>query len=168
MVWPVVAVGEEALCDRHADAVREPLAERPRRRLDAGGVPELGVTGRARPPLPELPQVVEREVVAREVQRGVLEDAGMPGREDEPVPAGPVRVGRVVPHHVAVEEIRERRECHCRAGVAGIRLLHGVHRERPNRVDRLGARIGGHDVEHIRIEPAGDRGRRPTPARDRA
>ncbi len=168
VVWPVVAIGEKALCDRHADAVPEPLAERPCRRLDAGCVPELRVTGRARPPLPELTQVVEREVVAREMQRGILEHAGMPRREDEPVPARPVRVGRVVPHHVAVEEIRQRRECHCRAGVAGIRLLHGIHRERPNRVDRLGARIGGHDVEHIRIEPAGGCGRPPTPARDRA
>ena len=69
VVRPVVAVGEEALRDRHADAVREALAERAGRRLDARRVPVLGVTRRARAPLAELLQVVEREVVAREVER---------------------------------------------------------------------------------------------------
>ena len=167
VVRPVVAIGEEALCDRHADAVPEPLAERPRGR-HAWCMPELRVTRRARPPLAELPQIVECEVVACEMQRGVLEHAGMPGGEDEPVSAGPLWVGRVVPHHVAVEQICDRRECHRRAGVAGIRLLHGIHRERPDGVDRLGARIGGHDAEHIRIALGSGHARRPTPARDRA
>ena len=68
----------------------------------------------------------------------------MPGREDEAVAARPVRVGRVVPHHVAVEEVRERGERHRGAGVAGVRLLHRVHRERANRVDRLRAGVRGH------------------------
>src|SRR4029079_5954087 len=71
VVWSVVTVGEQTLRCPHADGVPEPLSERSRRRLDAGCVPELRMTGRARPPLPELPQVVEREVVAREMQRGV-------------------------------------------------------------------------------------------------
>ena len=38
VVRPVEALGEEALGDRHADAVREALAERARRRLDPGRV----------------------------------------------------------------------------------------------------------------------------------
>ena len=147
---PVVAVGEEALRDRHPDAVREALAERPGRRLDAGGVAPLGVAGRPRAPLPELLQVVEREVVAREMERRVLEDARVTGGEDEAVAARPVRIGRVVAHHVAVEEVGDGRERHRRAGVPGVRLLHRIHRERANRVDRLGAGVRGHGlVEHI-------------------
>ena len=55
--------------------------------------------GRARLPLAEALQLLEREVVAGEVQRRVLEDAGVAGGEDEPVAVRPVRVGRVVPHH---------------------------------------------------------------------
>ena len=85
MVRPVVAIGEEALRDRHADAVREPLAERAGGRLDPRRVTALRMAGRPRAPLPELLQVVEREVVAGEVQRRVLEDAGVPGGEDEAV-----------------------------------------------------------------------------------
>ena len=77
VVRPVVAVGKETLGDRHPDAVRETLAERPRRRLDARRVPVLGMTRRAGAPLTERLQVVEREVVAREVERCVLEDAGV-------------------------------------------------------------------------------------------
>ena len=144
MSGPVVALGEEPLGDRHADAVGEALAERPGRRLDAGRVPELGVAGRARAPLAELLQVVERDVVAREVQRRVLEDAGVARREDEAVAVGPVRVGRVVAHDVSVEQVRERRQRHRGARMAGVRLLHRVHRECTNRVDRPAARIAFH------------------------
>ncbi len=144
MVRAVVAVGEEALGDRHPDAVREALPEWPRRRLDSGGVPVLGMSRRAGAPLPELLEVGERDVVAREVERRVLEDAGVPGGEDEAVSSRPVRIGRVVPHHVAVEQIRQRREGHRRPRVTGVRLLHCVHRECADRVDRFRAGVRGH------------------------
>ena len=91
---------------------------------------------RARLPLAEALQLLEREVVAGEVERRVLEDAGVAGGEDEPVAVRPVRVGRVVPHHVAVEDVGERRERHRGPRMARVRLLHAVHRQRPDRVDR--------------------------------
>ena len=99
---------------------------------------------RARAPLAELLEVVERDVVAGEVERRVLEDAGMPGREDEAVASRPVWVGRIVPHHVAVEQIRHRCESHRRPRVTGVRLLHCVHRECADRVDRFRAGVRGH------------------------
>src|SRR2546421_713498 len=74
VVRAVVALSEEALCDREADAVREALTEWPRRRFDSGRVVHLGMTRRERVPLPEPLQLFEREVVAAEVQRRVLED----------------------------------------------------------------------------------------------
>jgi hypothetical protein len=136
LVRSVVALREEALGDPEPDTVPDPLSQRPRRGLDAGRVTVLGVPWGARAPLPELLQVVERQVVAGQVQRGVLEDAGVAGREHEPVPIRPRRVGRVVPHELRVEEVRDRREGHCRSRMAGVRLLHRVHREHPDRVDR--------------------------------
>ena len=143
---PVEEVAEEPLRDRHPDAVREALPERPGRRLDARRVTALGVAGRRRAPLPEALELVEREVVPGEVERRVLEDARVAGAEHEPVAVGPVRIGRRVPHRLGVEQVRERRERHRRARMAGVRLLHGVHRERPDRVDRelfdVGARHG--------------------------
>ena len=99
VVGPVVALGEEAVGDREADAVREALPERARRRLDALGQEVLRMAGRARLPLAEALQLLEREVVAGEVERGVLEDAGVAGREDEAVAVRPVRVRRVVAQH---------------------------------------------------------------------
>ena len=100
VVRPVVALGEEAVGDRHADAVREALAERAGRGLDALGEEVLGMAGRARPPLAEPLQLLEREVVAGEMERRVLEDAGVAGGEDEPVAVRPVGVRRVVAHHL--------------------------------------------------------------------
>ena len=51
------------------------------------------------------------------------------------IAVGPGRVGRVVLHHARVEQVGERRECHRRARVPRLRLLHGVHRQRADRVD---------------------------------
>ena len=136
VVRPVVALGEEPLRDPEADAVRVALPERAGRHLDAGGVMHLRMARRLRLPLPEPLQLLEREVVAGEVQRRVLEDAGVTGAEDEAVAVRPLRIRRVVVHHVRVEEVRERRERHRRARMARVRLLHRVHRERPDGVDR--------------------------------
>ncbi len=102
---PVEVVGEVALGDRHAHGVREALTERARRHLDAGRAAALRVAGRLAPPLAERLEVVEREVVAGEVEERVEERAPVPGREHEPVAVGPARVARVVgevslPEHV--------------------------------------------------------------------
>src|SRR6185437_5456899 len=83
VVRSVVALGEEALGDRHSDAVREALPERAGRRLDPGGEEVLRVAGRDRLPLTEALQLLEREVVAGQMEERVLEDAGMARREDE-------------------------------------------------------------------------------------
>jgi hypothetical protein len=148
MAGPVVASGEHLLGDRHADRVADALAERAGGDLDARGLPlavELGVPRGLGSPLPELLEVLHREVVAREVQRRVLEDAGMTGREHEAVAAGPGRIGGIVAHALAVEHVADGRERHRRAGMSGIGLLHRVHGEAANRVDRECLDVsGGH------------------------
>ena len=136
VVRPVVPLGEEPLSDRHPDAVREALAERPRRRLDALRVPALRVPERGRAPLAEALQLLEREVVPREVQGAVLEDARVPRREDEPVAVRPVRVRRGVVHHLHVEKVGKGGERHGGPWVPGVRVLHRIHREGADRVDR--------------------------------
>lgn len=133
---PVVALGEETVGDREADAVREALPERARRRLDPLGQEVLGMAGRARAPLAKALQLLQREVVAAEVQGRVLEDAGMSRREDEAVAALPFGIDRVVAHHVSVERVRERGQRHRGTWMADAGLLHPVHRQRANRVDR--------------------------------
>jgi hypothetical protein len=143
----VVAHGQHGLRERHADGVSDALPERAGRDLDARDrvlALELGVPGRPGAPLPELLQVVEREVVAGEVQRRVLEDARVAGREHEAVAVGPVRIGRVVSHALAVEDIGDGRERHGGSRVAGVGLLDRVHGEAADGVDRELLDVGGH------------------------
>ena len=82
-------VAQVALRDRHADRVREALAERTRRDLDAGGEPVLGVPRRDAAELAEPPQLVERQVVAAQVQQRVQEDRGVAARQHEAVAVRP-------------------------------------------------------------------------------
>ncbi len=138
----VEALCEEPLGDRHADGVAEPLAERPGRDLDAGRVPALGVPGRARAPLAELPQIVNAQVVAGQMQQRVLQHARVAGAEHEPVAVWPVWVSRVRAQEALEQGVRQRRERHRGAGMAGVGLLHGVHRQAADRVDREPFQLG--------------------------
>ena len=138
----VEALGEEALGDRHADGVGEALPERPGRDLDPGRVPALGMSRRARAPLAELLEVVEAQLVAGQVQQRVLQHARVAGAQHEAVAVGPVRLGRVGVQEALEDRVRQRRERHRGAGMARVGLLHRVHRETANRVDRQLADLG--------------------------
>ena len=83
----------------------------------------------------EATNLVEREVVAGEVERGVLEDRRVPGGEDEAIPIDPVRVLRVMAQVPGEQHPGDRCERHGRAGMAGSCTLDGVHGEGPDRVD---------------------------------
>ena len=87
-----VAIAEELLGDRHADAVAEALAERAGRDLDAGGhvrPVDLRVPGGDRLPLAEALELVHRQVVARQVERRVEQHRPVAGAEDEAVAVRP-------------------------------------------------------------------------------
>ena len=132
---PVEARGRGGLGDRHANGVGEALAQRPGGRLDAGGVTAFRVSGRARAELPEGLQVVERQAVAGQIEERVDQHAGVAGRQDEPVAAGPGGIGRGVAQVAGPERVGHRGHAHGGAGVARVRLLDGVHGQRPDRVD---------------------------------
>ncbi|CDE49570.1 putative uncharacterized protein [Sutterella sp. CAG:351] len=65
--------GEHLLGERHADAVRDTLAERPGARLDPRGHAHFRVPRRAGVQLTEGLQIIHRKIVAREVQQRVLQ-----------------------------------------------------------------------------------------------
>ena len=132
-------LAQEALGKRHADGDRQALAERPGRRLDAGRLVdavELGVARRHRVPLAEVLQLLERELVAGEVQRAVEQHRAVPCREHEAVAIGPAGVARVVAHDARVEQIGGGRHRHRHPRVTRVRGLDGVHRQRADGVDR--------------------------------
>ena len=142
-----VALAQEALGHRHADAVGEALAQRPGGDLDARRLVDLvalGVARRLRLPLAEVLEVVHRDVVARQVQRRVQEHRAVAGAEHEAVAIGPVRIGRVVVHVAREEQVRRGRHRHRHARVSGVRLLDGVHGERADGVDAEAVDVCGH------------------------
>ena len=134
VVAEVEAGGQHALAERHPDRRGDPLPERPGGRLHARHVPVLRVARARRVELAEALDLVERDVVARQVQRRVQEHRGVAARQDEAVATGPVRIGGRVPHHAGVEEVGDRRQRHRRAGMAGVGRLDGVHGQGADRV----------------------------------
>ncbi len=115
-VGPVVACGEPARRDRHADAVSATLAQRSGRGFDAGGQAVLGMAWRDAADLAEALNVVEsdrrlfgdsnfirnsiRATHARKVQQAVKQQGGVAGREHEAIAIGPKGIGRIVAEEV--------------------------------------------------------------------
>lgn len=76
-------------------------------------------------------------VVASEVKKSVLKHTSVSGGEYESVTVEPVRVLRVVPHDLVVQHVSHRSASHRQTRMAGVRLLHGVDGQKPDRVHRL-------------------------------
>ena len=140
---PVEAGRQHALGERHPDGVGEALAERPGGHLDPRRHPALGMPGRARAPLAELLEVVDREVVAAEMQGGIEEHRRMAAREHEAVAVRPVRVRRIVAQMPGEQAIGKRSQPHGRAGMPRLRALDRVDREEADGVDRIGVDAAG-------------------------
>mmetsp|Transcript_39885 Transcript_39885/g.109848 ORF Transcript_39885/g.109848 Transcript_39885/m.109848 type:complete len:274 (+) Transcript_39885:2278-3099(+) len=82
-----------------------------------------------------LPQVVEREVVAGQVEHAVLERARVTVREHEAVAVGPLGVSRRVLHHLCPQLVRDWGAAHCGTRVARVGLLHHVRRQHTHQID---------------------------------
>lgn len=82
------------------DGVGETLAKGTSGDLNAGGVVRLGVTGGLAVNLTEVLEVVHGEVIAEQVEQGVLQNAAMAVGEDEAVTVEPLGVLGVEPHEL--------------------------------------------------------------------
>ena len=119
-------------------ALARPWPERPGRGLDAEGVPELGMAGRARAQLPEALQLLQRHVrIAGEVEQRVEQHRAVAGREHEAVAVGPVGMLRVELEEPRPQHGGDVGHAHRHAGMAGLRLLDRVHGERPDGVGEV-------------------------------
>ena len=139
--------GEDLLGQRHADGVGDALAERAGGGLDAGGVAVFGVAGGLAVELAEALELLDRQVVAGEVEERVDQHGAVAVRQHEAVAVGPLGVGRVVLEVVAPEDFGDLGHAHGCARVAGVGLLHRVHRE--------GADGAGDGVEDRGLDVAG-------------
>ena len=138
----VEAMREPTFRQRHAHGVGHPLAERSGRGLHRLQQMRLRMAGGPRPPLPEVLDLVEGQVVSGEMEERIEKHRGVPGRQDEAVPVGPAGIGGIVPKMAGPEEVAERRQRHGCAGVPGAGSLDRVHRKRPNGVDAQGLQTG--------------------------
>src|SRR5512141_776210 len=75
--------------DCHPNGVPEALAERACGGFDAGSVTVLGMTRRSAFPLTELFDVVEREIVSREIQHAVQQHGCMSSGENKAIAVNP-------------------------------------------------------------------------------
>ena len=143
----VAVVGGRQLrfADRHAHRVGQALAERPGGDLHARRVAVLGMARRLAAPLAELPDVVQRQVVAGDVQQAVEQGRAVAGGKHEAVAIRPVRIGRMELHVLRPQHVGHRRGVQRQAGMAAVGLLHHVHRQEAERVDALLVEVVGHD-----------------------
>ena len=120
-----------------ADRVAQPLAERAGGRLHPRRLAELRVPRRGRVQLAEVPQGVERHLVAGEVQPAVEEHRPVAGRQHEAVAVRPLRGRRVEPQRLAEQHRPDLRAAERQPEVPGRTGVHGINGKSP------GLRRGG-------------------------
>ena len=149
-VRPIEMLRQPAPGERHADAVAAALPERAGRRLDPGGQVIFGMAGTFAADLPKPLDIVERDrglietlvfgidgFHAAEMQQRVEQHRGMAIGKHEAIAIGPDRIIGIEAQKILPERIDHRRQRHRRAGMAGIGLLDGIHRQGANCVDAL-------------------------------
>ena len=99
--------------------------------------PRSGWPGALLPHWRKLLDVVQRQVVAGQVQQAVEQHRAVPGREHEAVAIGPVGIARVVLEEARPQHVGHRRGAERHAGMAAVGLLHHVHRQEADGVDAL-------------------------------
>ncbi len=145
-------IPEQALGEGEAHGVAQALAERPRGRLDARGVAVFRMAGGAAAELTEMLQLVERHVgVAGEVEQRIEEHRAVAGRQDEAVAVGPVRIARIELQELREQDRGDVGHAHRHAGMARVRLLHGVHGQSPDGVRQVA--VGGGLLGHFSRAP---------------
>ncbi len=125
--------------DGHADAVGKTLPQRPGGNLNADGVAEFGMAGGLAAPLTEVLQLVQRQVIAEQVQQRVEQHRAMAGREDETVAVGPAWIIRVEGEIITPQGKGAVGRSHGKTGVTGVGLLNGIGGEE---TDGIGAKPG--------------------------
>ena len=145
----IEARGEQLLGECHADRIGDALAERAGRGFHTRRDAVLRMAGRLRVQLAKALELVERQVIAAQVQQRVVQHRAMAVRHDEAVAIGPLRVGRTVAQMIAPEHFGNIGHAHRHAGMAGLRRFHGVDREEADGVGEATAGVGSQGFAHV-------------------
>ncbi len=116
--------------NRHADRVADALAERAGGGLDARGDEILRMSRRDRTDLAEALDLLDgHRLRADQMQQRVDQHRAVTGREHEAVAVRPFQVGGIEFQEACEQDGGDIRRAHRQAGMPGLRLLDGVHRE---------------------------------------
>src|ERR1044072_6396008 len=132
---PIIACRQMSFGHRHTDAIAEPLAERTCGGFHARRQLAFGMTRSATAPLAKLLNLLKGKVVSREKKHAVEQHGAVTSRQDETVTIPPVRVAWIMLEKARPQSIGGRRQSHGRAGVSGVGLLNGVHRQHSDRIN---------------------------------
>ena len=140
----------DALGERKADRGADALAERPRRRLHPRErMPMLGMARRLRADLAKMLQVLDRDVgVAREIEQRIEKHRAVAGRQDEPVPVGPMGRARIEFQEAGEERGRDLGATHRQAGMTRFRRFDAVDRKRADGIHHAFVQIVSRHDEH--------------------
>ena len=124
-------------CQGKAHGIGQTLTQRAGGGLNARRVAQLRVTRGAAVQLAEVFQVVDRQVVAGQVQQRVDQHRTMAVGQHEAVTVSERRVARVVLQIIAPQYFGDIRHAHRGTRVAAVGFLHGIHAECTNGVGTL-------------------------------
>ena len=96
VTFSVEAGGHELFCNRHTNGIGEPLTQWPGGGFNTRGVTVFGMSGRLAVQLPEVFDVVYRQVKTGEMQERINQHRAVPVGEHEAIPVCPIRISGIV------------------------------------------------------------------------
>ena len=145
----VEALRQQLLGQGEADRVGQPLPERAGGGFHAVGDEVLRVPRGAVAELAEVLQLLDRQVVAGQVQQRVQQHRAVAVGKHETVAVEPLRVGRTVLEVVVPQHLGDVGHAHGHAGVAGLRGLDRVNGEETDGVGEFAAGRLGHWIRTV-------------------
>ena len=129
---------QHAFAESHTHGGCDSLTERTGGRFDASGMAEFRMPGSATTELTKTAQLIHRHVVeAEEVMKRVQQHRSMPSAQHKAIAIRPIGLRRVDLDEVLEEHRSHIRHAHGHSGMARLRSLDRVHRERADRVRHL-------------------------------
>ena len=149
----VEALRQQLLRQRHAHGIGQALAQRAGGGFDTGRVAELRVAGGLAVQLPEALELLDRQVVAAQVQQRVDQHRAVAVGQHETVAVEPLRVVRAVAQEVVPEHLGDVGHAHRHARVPGLCRLDGIHGQETDGVGEVAAGRRGHGRCRRRLPP---------------
>ena len=141
MSGPVEPGRKVRLCNGHPDRGGKTLPERAGRHLRSRGVTAFRMARGLASPLSKSLQVVQREIIAGQIQKGIEEHRGVAGRQDKPVAVRPKGISRIVLQTSRPKGVGCGSGPHRHARMTGFRLFNGIRRQKPDRIDAFDLQV---------------------------